>query len=130
MKAILSIKSEYVERIFAGTKKYEFRKQIFQRDVDEILIYETAPTMRVVGKFTFEKILVNTPEKIWDETKEFSGIDFDSYMEYFRSKEIAYAIKIKEVTKYKKAQPLKVIAPELKMPPQSFAYVQQNERGK
>lgn len=125
MKAILSIKPEYVARIFDETKKYEFRKQIFKRDdIDEVLIYATAPTMQIVGKFTFEEILVDTPEAIWLKTKDVSGISFEAYMKYFDGKEIAYAIKIKEVVKYKKGVKLNFLAPELKMPPQSFAYIQ------
>ena len=39
MKAILSIRPEYVDRILSGEKKYEFRKRIFKReDVDTIVI--------------------------------------------------------------------------------------------
>jgi len=30
MKILLSIKPEYAEKIFAGTKKYEFRRSIFK----------------------------------------------------------------------------------------------------
>ena len=33
---LLSIKPEYVERIFNGSKKYEFRKHLPQEKVDKI----------------------------------------------------------------------------------------------
>ena len=33
MKVLLSIKPEFAEKIFNGTKKYEFRKSIFKNKV-------------------------------------------------------------------------------------------------
>ena len=40
---LLSIKPEYVNKIIAGTKKYEFRKHLAQGDIQKIIIYSTAP---------------------------------------------------------------------------------------
>ena len=38
MKVLLSIKPEFAEKIFNGTKKYEFRKSIFKnKDVDKVI---------------------------------------------------------------------------------------------
>lgn len=43
MKAMLSIKPEYVDRILKGEKTYEFRRRIFRRhDVDTIVIYSSS----------------------------------------------------------------------------------------
>ena len=40
MKALLSIKSEFVKRILSGEKKYEYRRRVFARDdVEAIVIY-------------------------------------------------------------------------------------------
>ena len=42
MKAILlSIKPEYVERILAGTKKYEYRKRLARNKSSILLVYST-----------------------------------------------------------------------------------------
>lgn len=44
MKVLLSINPEYVEKIFSGIKKYEYRRSIFKNEaVDTIVIYSTSP---------------------------------------------------------------------------------------
>ena len=58
MKVLLSIKPEFVEKIFAGTKKYEFRKSLFKKSgVKYVVIYASAPIKRVVGEFEIDDIL-------------------------------------------------------------------------
>ena len=41
MKVLLSIKPEFVQEIFTGKKKYEYRKAIFTRSVDKVVVYST-----------------------------------------------------------------------------------------
>lgn len=69
-KIMLSIKPQYAANILNGSKKFEYRKVRFKREVDKILIYSTHPVMSVVGEAKIEKILENTPQKIWDITKK------------------------------------------------------------
>ena len=38
MKVLLSIKPEFVQEIFTGKKKYEYRKAIFTRSVDKVVV--------------------------------------------------------------------------------------------
>ena len=40
---LLSIKPEYVEKIFNRTKKYEFRKRMPYKQVDKVIVYSNAP---------------------------------------------------------------------------------------
>lgn len=40
---LLSIKPEYVDKIFTRTKKYEYRKRLSQLPVDKIIVYSTDP---------------------------------------------------------------------------------------
>lgn len=48
MRILLSINPEYVEKIFSGTKKYEYRKNIFKnKEVKTILIYSTSPIKKI-----------------------------------------------------------------------------------
>lgn len=70
--ALFSIRPEYVEKIFNGTKKFEYRKQPNRIPISKILIYETAPIMKIVGEAEVEKVLVDTPEVIWEKTKDVS----------------------------------------------------------
>lgn len=48
MKALLSIKPEFVNEILAGNKKYEYRKN-FKQDIDAIVIYASMPMGKLLG---------------------------------------------------------------------------------
>ena len=54
MKVLLSIKPQFVEEIFAGKKRFEYRKAIFSKDVDSVVIYSTKPVGKIVGEFTIK----------------------------------------------------------------------------
>lgn len=74
MKVLLSIKPEFVKEIFSGNKKYEYRKSIFSRKVKKVIVYSTKPEGLIVGEFTIEKVIEENPNKLWEETKNNSGI--------------------------------------------------------
>ena len=48
---LLSIKPEYVAKIFDHTKRYEFRKRIPQKPIDIIVVYSSEPEQHIVGEF-------------------------------------------------------------------------------
>jgi predicted transcriptional regulator len=122
MKVLLSIKPEFVEKIFAGTKKYEFRKTLFKRnDVKHIVVYASAPVKRVVGEFEIKDILSDDVECIWEQTKDYSGITKEFYNSYFQNKKTANAIQIGHLKKYEKTRPLSDY--NIQQAPQSFCYI-------
>jgi predicted transcriptional regulator len=122
MKILLSIKPEYANKIFDGTKKYEFRKSIFKNtNVKTVIVYASSPMQKVIGEFTIDEILEETTEKLWDKTHKHSGITKEFFDEYFVNKEIGYAIKIKETKRYSK--PMDLIDFNLDFAPQSFVYL-------
>ena len=51
MNVILSIKPEFVEKIFSGEKQYEYRKVLFKQKVDTVYIYASRPISKIVGEF-------------------------------------------------------------------------------
>ena len=121
MKVVLSIKPEFANKIFDGSKRFEFRKSIFKNEnVKTILVYSSSPVQKVIGEFQIEKIIKHDLETLWDLTKEFSGITEEYFYEYFADKEHGFAIKIKTITKYRKP---KCLREDFNLtPPQSFAY--------
>ena len=122
MRVLLSIKPEYAFKIFEGTKKYEFRKAIFKRpNIKTVVVYASSPVQKVIGEFEIDEILSATPQKIWEKTKNTSGISEKYFYDYFIDKEVAYAIKIKKVKQYKKYFDLK--QKYNLSAPQSFAYL-------
>ena len=59
MKVLLSIKPKFVESIIKGNKKYEYRKAIFKKNVDTVVIYKTTPFCKIIGEFEIDGILSN-----------------------------------------------------------------------
>lgn len=118
---LLSINPEYVERIFAGSKKYEFRKRLANRTVDKILIYSTAPIMKVVGEVEIVETISASPTALWECTKKFAGISRDMYRKYFKGCKVAYAYQLGQVIRYDPPKELSEF--NVSLPPQSFIYL-------
>ncbi len=124
MKVLLSIKPEYVQKIFKGEKKYEYRKRIFKRtDVESVIVYATKPVGKVIGEFEIAEILEGDPITIWEKTKKYSGIDKKSYIEYFKDNKKGFALFIKNTTIYQEPLDLYEVDPKIKIAPQSFMYI-------
>ena len=122
MKVVLSIKPEFANKIFDGTKKFEFRKAIFKKtEVKSIIVYASSPVKKVIGEFEIGEIINNDIDTLWKLTKDYSGISEDFFYEYFSKRERGFAIQIKNKKRYKVPKSLK---DEFNLnPPQSFAYV-------
>lgn len=119
---LLSIKPEFAEKIFDGTKKFEFRKSIFKNeDVQKVVVYASSPVQKVIGEFSIEDILNDDVETLWKKTSRYSGITHDFYLSYFANKEKAYAIQIGKTIRYHQCRTLSDY--NLSFAPQSFAYI-------
>lgn len=118
MRILLSIKPKYVKQIFAGNKRFEYRKVIFKKkDVNTLVIYATKPIGKIVGEIRIAKIHKDTPENIWIKTQKFSGMQYSDFLKYFRGKDFAYAIEFENVVKYD--SPINITY----NPPQSYKYI-------
>ncbi|MBW4461946.1 MAG: hypothetical protein KME47_17150 [Nodosilinea sp. WJT8-NPBG4] len=129
MIALFSIKPEYVQKIFFGDKRYEYRKVIFRSDVSKIVVYCTKPVGMIVGEFSIERILEGNPESIWEETQHFSGIRKQFYNNYFKGRSKVYAINIRDEKLYQEAVNPYTIFRSF-TPPQSFRYLNSEEYAK
>ncbi|MFZ3171815.1 MAG: hypothetical protein WA118_07540 [Carboxydocellales bacterium] len=118
---LLSINPNHVEKIFSGVKKYEFRKVRCRSSVDMILIYSTAPVMAVVGEAEVLGVIEDEPEKVWEITAVFSGINKDFFDEYYKERNKAVAYQLGKITRY--IQPLRLSEFGINFAPQSFVYV-------
>lgn len=123
MKVLLSIKPEYAEKILSGSKLYEFRKALPKStEVKRCIIYATMPVGRIVGEFEIGGYLSYSPEELWKKTSDRSGITESFFREYFDGRDLAHAIEVKSVKRYKKSKLLNSVVPS-GIPPQSFCYV-------
>lgn len=118
---LLSIKPEYVEKIFNRTKKYEFRKRMPYKQVDKVIVYSTAPEQSVVGEFEVLEIIAEKPSPLWEKTKKEAGISRAKFREYFHGCKNAYAYKIGRVTLYEIPKKLNEFG--IIQAPQSFVYL-------
>jgi predicted transcriptional regulator len=124
---MLSIHPNYAREIFNGHKRYEYRKRIFKKPVNLVVVYVTRPTGLIVGEFSIKSIIEDTPEKIWDQTKNASGIIKKDYDAYFKGYEKGYAIEIEEVIQYDQPiNPYKIW--ETFVAPQNYKYLSEGRR--
>lgn len=122
MIALFSINPEFVDKIFAGEKGYEYRKAIFRGEVRKIVVYCTKPVGRIVGEFDVEEVIEDSPSNIWRKTCDLAGINKASYKAYFGGRKVGYAISIGEKKQYTEAvDPSDVFGSFF--PPQSFMYL-------
>lgn len=121
---LLSIKPEHVEKIFSGTKRFEYRRSGCKEKVEKIVIYSTAPVMKVVGEVDVEEVLVGSFEEIWERTKEFSGTTYESLMEYYKGRDKVIAYGLKNVKRYEVLRNLPEFG--VKVAPQSFVYLEKS----
>lgn len=126
MKALLSIKPEFAEKILSGEKRYEFRKACFSKNVQTVVIYATMPVGKIVGEFEVEKIIADAPVNLWEKTKEAAGISLDFFLSYFSGRDVGYAIKVKKTLRYKRPRDPYAAEPGF-IPPQSFRYLTKKE---
>lgn len=121
-KILMPINPEYVDEILSGNKKYEYRKiKAKRKNIDKMIIYSTSPIMRVVAEVDVEGIIEASPEKLWEQTKEYSGITKDFYSKYHKNKENAIAYKLGNIKVYDK--PKKLCDIGINYVPQSFIYL-------
>ena len=120
-RIVISINPQHVKNILSGIKKYEYRKIAARQDVSSIIIYETSPIKRVVAEAEIVEVLMMSPEELWQQTKDASGIDKQFFNKYFAGREVAYAYKLGEIKVYE--QPRSLLDYGIKAAPQSFVYI-------
>ena len=121
-RILMPINPEYVDEILAGRKKYEYRKIKAKRNnVDKMIIYSTSPIMKVVAEVDIKEILEEDPEKLWEMTKNESGISKDFYNKYYKNRNTAIAYKLGTIKIYDKPKNLDDIG--INYVPQSFVYL-------
>ena len=121
-KILMPINPVYVEEILSGRKKYEYRKIKAKRDnVDKMVIYSTSPIMKIVAEVEVLDILEDTPERLWEITRNQSGITKGFYNKYYKNRDTAIAYKLGNIKVYD--SPIKLEDIGINYVPQSFVYL-------
>ncbi|MEL7124365.1 MAG: ASCH domain-containing protein [Bacteroidota bacterium] len=122
---VISIKPEFTNLIFEGSKKIELRKSSPNAEPGDLMIvYSTSPEMAVIGICKIEEVIKSTPENLWINHSDILGIDKKRFYEYYSNSEKAIGIVLSSARRFKKKMPLsqvKEIFPSF-TPPQTFKY--------
>ena len=121
MNVLLSIKPKFALEIFNGNKKFEYRRTIFRKPVERIVVYASSPVKMVIGEFVIKDIFFEELDSLWGRTKQHSGISRRHFYSYFSDKDKGYAIKVGKIIKYQTPHHLHDLY-GIKAP-QSFTYV-------
>ncbi len=128
MNVLLSIKPEYVEKIFSREKRYEFRKRKPREAVEKVFVYECHPSKKIVGWFSVRTIHSGSPNEIWHKCKDFGGIDEEKYLAYCYGKKTIHAFEIDEIFRYDPpVNPFDSFSDF--NPPQDFTYIEADTLG-
>ena len=117
---LISIKPEYVKKIFDGSKKYEYRRRLADKKIDKMIIYCTAPVKAVVGEVKVVGTITDLPEYLWEHTKDYAGISKENFFDYFGDKRRTNCYILGDCVKYD--QPKKLEDFGVKVAPQSWIY--------
>ena len=79
----MAIHPRFAHAILSGEKTVEFRKRRLAEDVDTVLIYESAPTQRIVGRFTIAQTVEGTPRTLWRDFGSVGGIPRVDFFTYY-----------------------------------------------
>lgn len=120
-KILYPIKRKYVKRIFDGTKAYEYRKHLCREEVDTIVIYESSGRGMVVGECKIVDRICCDPVKLWEKTKELSGMEEKEFFNYFRCCKNACAYVLGDVNIFLKPKSLKEY--DIHFVPQNYVYL-------
>lgn len=118
---LLPIKPIYANKILEKTKKYEYRKNICKKDIEKIYIYATSPVKKIVGEAKVIDKIVMEKEKLWNMSKENSGISFEFFSKYFDKQDYACAYHLGEIKQYE--FPLELEKIGINYSPQSYIYI-------
>ena len=120
-KVLMSINPEHVDNIMSGKKVFEYRKVKCKRKIDSIVIYSTAPVMKIVGEVEVVGLIEGTPEVVWNPTCIGAGLNKNFFDLYYHKKKTAFAYCLGTVNYFK--NPLSLSDYGLKNAPQSFVYL-------
>ena len=120
-KILMSIKPEYVDKIFSGEKKYEYRKRMCKEKIDMIIVYSSFPIQKVVGELKIKQVLYDKKSIIWTKTNRYGGITKTKYDKYYDNCDYAVAYEIEKAILYDKQKDLKDF--NVRTAPQSYVYI-------
>lgn len=122
---LLSVRPEYADKIFSGTKTVELRRIFPKATIDTVLMYVTSPVKALVGITTVEKVIVQHPFALWKRVRNEAGITYEEFETYYEGASLGYAIFLDEVKRFSQPISLNELREQWAgfQPPQSYFYL-------
>lgn len=131
MKILISIETKYADKIFNGTKLWEFRKVLPKALTENavMVVYSSKKDKALVGEFRVGEVLRCSLSELMTKTE--SGPDSQKWFEsYYKGKDLCCAMEVKEPVRFQSKLSLDGIRRELPnfRPPQNFIYIKEGGR--
>lgn len=127
---LLSIRPEYANKIFDGTKTVELRRTRPRLEVgDRVLVYVSTPVKALMGMFEVGRVMDAPPSHLWSHVREHAGITRWQFDHYYTGADRAYGIFLKSPRQL----PIPIKLGHLRelidgfVPPQSYRYLTHDE---
>lgn len=124
--ALISVRPHFAESILAGMKTSELRRRApLCMTGDAVVLYETKPTMAIVGLAVVEMVEFETTQRLWPSVRHSACVSRREYGTYFSGSTHAYAIHLRSARAFKSPIALhevRQIIPHFQ-PPQSWCYL-------
>ncbi|WP_405062619.1 ASCH domain-containing protein [Kribbella sp. NBC_01505] len=122
---VLSLRPRFAQAILDGSKTVELRRRpIKALPGTTVILYESSPTMGVVGTATLTDVVSLRPHTAWRRYRNTLGLTWAEFMEYLTGVEQAHLLRLDDVKEL--AHPLSLgtlRASASFRPPQSFRYL-------
>jgi predicted transcriptional regulator len=90
---LLSVRAEFAERIFNGTKTVELRRRRPQvRPGDYLIIYVPAPLKCIVGVVTVERVVEGRLRTLWQQVRAGCALSYTEFKRYFGELAIGHGV--------------------------------------
>lgn len=131
---LLSVKPQYANKIFEGTKTVELRRvrPKYLQQGDLVLIYVSSPVKALSGAFKVDKIVEKPLKELWRSVRKGAGISRQEFNEYYQgtSTGIGLFFKVENVWHFPEPIGLKALQEDNYNyhPPQGFRYATKDEQ--
>ncbi len=120
--AVISIKTEHLDKIKAKEKTFELRRVFTLKPIKRIFFYETSPVKLITCYAEMRHLYYEKLPDLWERVKDSCGLTKSEFDEYFKGKEKGYAIQLKNIKKIlHRSKTIPKCCFDLKRAPQSFA---------
>jgi len=128
---ILSIRPEYVKRIFEGVKQVELRR-VCPKHIHKgtlVFIYASSPMQALVGAFKVDYVVKKPLQELWLLVRKNAGVTQQEFDAYFQGVSSGVGIFFSEVWTMENPIKLQQLQQEVEgfCPPQGFRYITKQE---